>query len=286
MNVRAVFIVDTELWPNMISTASKHSRLFLINGRISDKTFRSYKKFSFIFRSLLCRFETIFTKSPEDTEKFSAIKGSSENIVTLGNIKFQSRNEKINSGIFNYMKNHTVFAAASTHSKEEETVLQAFRNNSACDRLVFAPRHINRVDDLMKLVSAQGFTVSKLADRDSSTDVVVVDRFGTLEELYQMAEKIFIGGSLDNTGGHNIFEALQYEKPVCVGPNMKNFMELSTLSEKFGVSTTVKDEEEMTAYLDSSEAENDFDGFFKELDSEKNHKLESLKEVLKSVSAG
>ncbi len=69
MNIKAVFIVDTELWPNFIRIASKTSRLFLLNGRISDRTFNSYQRFSFLFRRLLNKFETIYTKSPEDTEK-------------------------------------------------------------------------------------------------------------------------------------------------------------------------------------------------------------------------
>lgn len=286
MNVKAVFIVDTELWPNMINTASLNSRLFLINGRISDRTFQSYKRFRFIFRRLLGKFETVFTKSPEDTVKFAKIKGSEKNIVTLGNIKFQARHEKISSGIFNYIKNHKIFAAASTHSEEDEAVFEAFSRNSACDRLVIAPRHINRTEELRKKAEERGYCVSMLAERDGSTDVVIVDRFGTLEELYQTAEKIFIGGSLNKTGGHNIFEALQFEKEVCTGTNMKNFQELHELAVKHGICTTVKDAEELADFLDQKERELDFNAFFDALDAEQNLKLEHLKEVLKSVSAG
>jgi len=285
MNVKAVFIVDTELWPNMISVASARSKLFLINGRISDKTFRSYQKFGFIFSRLLKKFDTIFTKSAEDTLKFSDIKGNSGNIVTLGNIKFQSRSEMINSGIFNYLRNHSVFAAASTHSGEEDTIFKAFQMNSKCDRMVIAPRHLNRVDSVAAKAREFGFTVSKLADRDSSTEVVIVDRFGTLEELYQMADKIFIGGSLDDTGGHNSFEALQFEKDVCVGPNMKNFTELNALSEKFGITTTINNEKELSQYINQDKRELDFTMFFNELNSNKKQKLNSLKEVLQSVSS-
>lgn len=285
MNIKAVFIVDTELWPNMIRIASKKSRLFLINGRISDRTFKSYQKFSFLFRRLLGKFETIYTKSPEDTEKFANIKGSHENIVTLGNIKFQSRSEKIDSGIFNYIKNHNVFAAASTHSGEEETVLHSFSNSKTCDRLIIAPRHINRVQELVKVVKEHNFTVSLLAERDSSTDVVIIDRFGTLEELFALSEKIFIGGSLNNTGGHNIFEALQFEKTVCIGPNMKNFEEISKLALECNVATTVTNINEMTDYLNSVSEQVDFTSFFDALDNDKNNKLSSLKEVIKSVSS-
>lgn len=285
MNVKAVFIVDTELWPNMIRVSGKKSRLFLINGRISDRTFRSYMKFRFIFRRLLSRFETIYTKSEADTEKFAGIKGTGDGIVTLGNIKFQSRAEKIDSGIFNFLKSHKVFAAASTHGGEEETVLQAFRDCSGCDRLVLAPRHINRIQEAVKLAKDMGFTVSLLAERDGSCDVTIVDRFGTLEELYAMADKIYIGGSMNGTGGHNIFEALQFEKHVSTGPNMSNFQEISDLAHQYGVSATVKDAAELTAYIDSEQTGADFQQFFAALDSDRNKKLSYLKGVLESVSA-
>jgi len=285
MNVKAVFIVDTELWPNLIRIASKNTKLYLINGRISDRTFRSYQKFSFIFRRLLSKFDTIYTKSEEDTVKFATVKGSSENIKTLGNIKFQSRSEKIDGGIFNFLRNHNVFAAASTHSGEEEIVLDAFMLCSKCDKLIIAPRHINRVADVVKTVKDKGLTVSILADRDSSTDVVVVDRFGTLEELYTLASKIFIGGSLNNTGGHNIFEAIQFEKSVCIGPNMSNFQEISNLAAEFGVSTTVHNSAEMSKYINEDQNQKDFSGFFAALDADKNSKLACLNEVLKIVSA-
>lgn len=284
MNVRAVFIVDTELWPNMIRIAAKKSKLYLLNGRISDRTFKSYMKFRFIFRKLLGKFETIYTKSDQDTEKFAAIKGTGEGIVALGNIKFQSRAEKIDSGIFGFIKNHRIFAAASTHGGEEETAINAFRDAKTCDRLVLAPRHIHRVDDVLKLAREMGFTASLLAERDGSTDIVVVDRFGTLEELYAFSEKVFIGGSLNNTGGHNIFEALQFEKNVSTGPNMTNFQEISDLAVSFGVSTIVKDANELAAYLQADDDKSGFGGFFQALDSDRNRKLACLKEVLKNAS--
>ncbi|XOB66283.1 3-deoxy-D-manno-octulosonic acid transferase [Deferribacteres bacterium DY0037] len=283
MNVKAVFIIDTELWPNMIRMASRKSRLFLLNGRMSDKSFRSYKRFSFLFGSLLKRFEVIFTKSDEDTEKFSRIKGSPNNIVTLGNIKFNSRAEIIDSGIFNYIKNHSVFAAASTHRGEEEIVINAFKKSKSCDRLIIAPRHINRIEDIRSLVISKGLTVSMLADRDGSTDVVIVDRFGTLEELYITSDKIFIGGSLNHTGGHNIFEALQFEKCVATGPNMRNFQEISSLASDHRVTCTVKNEDELAEFIDSPECGKNFKSFFQALDTDRERKLMHLKEVLTSV---
>jgi 3-deoxy-D-manno-octulosonic-acid transferase len=251
---------------------------------MSDKTFKSYLKFSFIFKRLLNKFDIIFTKSKRDSEKFAAVKKSDKNIVTLGNIKFQSRHELTKSGIFAFLKNHNIFAAASTHSGEDEIVYQAFSECKVCDRLVIAPRHLNRVNDVFEKAKKAGLSVSLLAERNAGTDVVVIDRFGALEELFTESDKIFIGGSLNNTGGHNIFEALQFEKAICTGPNMFNFQEISDIAIKHGVSEIIKDKDELKSYLEK-EHKPDFKEFFAELDKENNRKLNSLKEVLDSVSA-
>jgi len=280
MNVKAVVIVDTELWPNLIRIASKHAKVFLLNGRMSDKTFKSYLRYSLIFGRLLNKFETIFTKSERDSEKFEAVKGNREGIITLGNIKFQSRKELNNSGLFAFLKGKTLFSAASTHSGEEEIICNSFKNSDKYDRLVIAPRHLSRIKDAYDTAKKSGLTVSKLAERNPDTDVVIVDRFGALEELYTESDKIFIGGSLNNTGGHNIFEALQFEKSVCTGEQMFNFQEISDIAIKNKVSTTVKDEAELTEYLRKDNSSADFGSFFEELEKDNNRKLTSLKEVL------
>lgn len=285
MNVKAVFIVDTELWPNLIRTAAKHSSLFLLNGRISDRTYSRYMKLRFIFSRLLAKFDMIYTKSDEDTNKFANIRGSHTGIATLGNIKFQTRAELISGGIFAFLRGHKVFAAASTHAGEENIIFEAFGKNTQCDRLVVAPRHVNRVADVLQTAKLHGFTASLLAERDDSTQVVIVDRFGTLEELYGMAERIFVGGSLNNTGGHNIFEALQFEKEVCAGSNMRNFQEIANLASQHGLLTTVTDLDSLVAYVNTPYEKKDFTAFFEALDNEKVKKLSLLKEALESVSA-
>ena len=86
MNVSCLIIVDTELWPNLIFTASSKIPVFLINARISDKTYKTYKKYKFIFKKVLNSFSAIFTKSSLDEERFVSITGSSKKVITAGNI--------------------------------------------------------------------------------------------------------------------------------------------------------------------------------------------------------
>lgn len=283
MNVKALIFIDTELWPLFIQTAAKHAKLFLLNARISERTVKSYLRFRFIFGTLLGKFEKIYTKSDEDTARFASVTGRADNIATLGNIKFQTRKDAPAVEIFDYIKNHGIFAAASTHPGEEEAVIEAFKANKACDRLVIAPRHINRSKDIAAMAAKAGLTVSLLSENNRDTQCVVADRFGALEELYVVSDKIFVGGSLDTTGGHNIYEALQFRKPVIVGSNMANFKEIYDQAARHGAVTTVADAAELAEALDADSGRADFDGLFAEVDAGQKHVLDAVREVIRSV---
>ena len=280
MNVKALILIDTELWPNLISSASKHTKLFLFNARLSDRSVKSYRRYRFFFARLLNKFEHIYTKSDDDTAKFISVTDDKSNVSTLGNIKFQTRKLTPEPEHFGFLKGLSIFAAASTHPGEEKTAIDAFIQAKAQDRLVIAPRHKNRNEDAKNAAKEAGLTVSMLNEKDSTTEVVIVDRFGTLDELYSISDRIFVGGSMNATGGHNIYEALQFRKPVCVGPNMSNFHEIFYLAEKFGAVTTVKNSDEMAAYLKFGINSADFDGLFGAVDHRQQDIIHRIKEVI------
>lgn len=284
MNVKALIIIDTELWHNLITSAAKHTKLYMLNGRMSDRSVKSYVKFRFLFAPLLSKFETIYTKSEEDSERFASVTGSRSNIRTLGNIKFQTRKPKPEPKEYAYLAGTKIFAAASTHKGEEEIILDAFKNSGYEGKLVIAPRHMNRVDEVYLLAARKGFSVSTLSNLNPSTQVVVSDKFGTLDELYTMSDRIFVGGSLNGTGGHNIYEAIMFEKQVCVGTNMANFREISESAERFGAAVTVRNADELAQYLTDKLPEADFTGFFAEMDAQQKCILTEIRQVIKNVS--
>ena len=227
MNVSLLVIVDTELWPNLIYTASDKVPVFLINGRISDKTFKTYKRFSFIFKKVLNRFTAIMTKSQLDEERFREILGSSNKVITAGNIKFQERKNKADVKTIKELENIKFFLAASTHKGEEEEIISWFdKNMLGFDKFIFVPRHIERAAEVKEIIERNGFSAGLYSNNDFSKQVVIIDTFGMLEGLYLMADKIFIGGSLKKIGGHNIYEALQFEKIIAVGKYMFSFQEI------------------------------------------------------------
>ena len=315
MNVSVLVIVDTELWPNLIFTASNHIPVFLINGRISDKTYKTYKRFKFIFKSVLKRFSAIMTKSELDEERFTNILGKSSKIITAGNIKFQERKSKDSVKTIKELENIKFFLAASTHKGEEEIILSWFNGSmegfdklifvprhierseevkeiiiswfdsemKGFDKLIFVPRHIERSAEIKEMIEKQGYSVSLYSENDFSKQVVIIDAFGLLEGLYVLADKIFIGGSLKEIGGHNIYEALQFEKTVAVGKFMFSFKEIFDEAKEFGLVTVINNKEDALEFLLGLEKNNNFIDFFNRIDKINQDTVSTITDTINAV---
>ncbi|MGC8768023.1 3-deoxy-D-manno-octulosonic acid transferase [Calditerrivibrio sp.] len=284
LQCKLFIIVDTEIWPNLINTVHKKIPLILINGRISDRSFKRYKMLKFIFKPLLNKFTKIFTKSPEDTDKFKELLNSEYKLVTLGNIKFLNFSRPQDLGII--PPNKRILVAASTHEGEEELVIDAFLDIidlDIFDQLIIAPRHLNRIDSVKDLCTKKGLKICTLTKYNSDVDAVIVDRFGSLEYLYSLSLKIFVGGSIVNIGGHNIFEALQFKKVIAIGPHMQNFQEIFTLALKYNVVKVIENKKELIDYLKSQYNNADFENFFKALDFSSREKLKPIIEEIRDA---
>ena len=284
MNVSVLVIVDTELWPNLIFTASNQIPVFLINGRISDKTYKTYKRFKFIFKSVLKRFSAIMTKSELDEERFTNILGKSSKIITAGNIKFQERKSKDNVKTIKELENVKFFLAASTHKGEEEIILSWFNcSMEGFDKLIFVPRHIERSAEVKEIIEKHGYSVSLYSENDFSKQVMIIDAFGLLEGLYILADKIFIGGSLKEIGGHNIYEALQFEKTVAVGKYMFSFKEIFDEAKEFGLVKVINNKGDALQFMLQTEKNNNFIDFFNRIDKINQDTVSTITDTINAV---
>lgn len=284
MNVSVLVIVDTELWPNLIFTASNQIPVFLINGRISDKTYKTYKRFKFIFKSVLKRFSAIMTKSELDEERFTNILGKSSKIITAGNIKFQERKSKDSVKTIKELENIKFFLAASTHKGEEEIILSWFNGSmEGFDKLIFVPRHIERSAEVKEIIEKHGYSVSLYSENDFSKQVMIIDAFGLLEGLYILADKIFIGGSLKEIGGHNIYEALQFEKTVAVGKFMFSFKEIFDEAKEFGLVKVINNKEDALQFMLGLEKNNNFIAFFNKIDKINQDTVSTITDTINAV---
>ena len=285
LNIKISFIVDTELWPNMIITLAKYTKLIMINARISDKTFNTYYFFKPFFAYLLKQFTFIFAKSNEDKEKFDTI-NPNITTTTLGNIKFQKRKNIDEIKLIENISKLNYLLIASTHSNEEEIFIKAFiRNKNKFDKLIIAPRHINRATNINDLAVSLNLTSSLYSNMNIDADVIVIDKLGMLEPLYITASKIFIGGSLIDIGGHNIYEALQFSKSVATGKHLYNFKEVQIIADEYSLIDYLETDADIDKWLAVSDENNnlDFISFFEKIDTINSNVINKIIDTIQNI---
>jgi len=224
-----VIIAETEIWPNFSYMVSKRNiPLFIINGRISDHSFKYYKHLAFFFKMIFDNTYTkILTQSEMDRQKFIKMGASPDTCEVMGNLKFDIEG-KIPDDMEFDKADCKVILAGSTHKGEDEIVLNTFgnvHNKHKNTKLLLAPRHLTRLDEVTTLVEKTGYKYGYYSKGDSfrDKDIIILDVIGKLAKLYYFCDIAFIGGSFNKTGGHNPLEAAIYNKPVLSGPEISNF---------------------------------------------------------------
>ena len=249
VNTKRVLIAETEIWPNFAIECKKRGiKLYTINGRISDSTFKSYNMFRFIFKPFLNLYTGIFTQSTDDNNKFLKLGANPETTKRMNNLKFDVTKPEVN---FEFNKSGArVFLAGSTHQGEDEIALSTFKKlkeNHSDLKMILAPRHLTRVDEVKSLVEKYEFTYAQRSNGISSlegVDVLILDTLGELGKMYNYADLSFIGGSFNKTGGHNPLESIVFNKPVISGPSIHNFKDIYTIIRKAEAGFVVKDADE------------------------------------------
>ena len=246
-----ILMAETELWPFFAAYAKKKNiPLLLINGRISDDSFKTYKYFGWFFKHILSCYTGIYTQSEDDKEKFIKIGASSNKTEVMKNLKFDI---KKNPTPLNFDKGEEkILIAGSTHKGEDEIVLETFKNlryDFPYLKLILAPRHLDRISSIIDLMG--DFKYGKRSNNDNfkENDVILLDTLGELSRMYSIADIAFIGGSFNNTGGHNPLEAVIYSKPVISGPSVKNFKDIYALLCKTNAAKIVNSKKEFEEAL-------------------------------------
>ena len=243
-----ILIAETEIWPNISVECKKRGiKLCIINGRISDRTYQSYKKLKFFFKPLLNNYYGIYTQSSEDLEKFLSLGTNSDTTKRMNNLKFDITAPKVD---FNFNKSGRVLLCASTHSGEDEIcidVYKALKEKHDDLKLIIAPRHLTRIDEVETLVGESGFTYglrSEGIESMADIDIMLLDTMGELGKMFAYSDISFIGGSFNKTGGHNPLESIIFSKPVISGPSIHNFKDIYAIikNAKAGFVVNSKDE--------------------------------------------
>ena len=213
-----ILIAETELWGNFFyCTHKKNIPLYIINARISDKSYPQYLKIKGFIKTILNFTNGIFCQSEIDKQRFLTLGANSNSTLVMKNLKFEI--EKKSCDIDLKTKNYKTIIAASTHKGEEEIVLEEYsklKNQFKDLKLIIAPRHLTRLDDVKSALDKYDFKYGYRTKNDdfNNNDIIVLDTLGELSKIYDIVDIAFIGGSFNKkfkqAGGHNPLEAVIY----------------------------------------------------------------------------
>jgi 3-deoxy-D-manno-octulosonic-acid transferase len=261
----ALLIVETEIWPNLLRAAHESgAHVALVNARISERSFRRYRLVPGFMRQVLGFVDWFGAQTRTDAERLLALGARPERVTVAGNLKFDGRPPELSrfahtlAGAFRAMGREPVMIAASTMPQEEEKVLAAWkeiRKRFPQAILILAPRHPARFDAVAGTLDRFGRRFVRrtyrapgaveLQSQLAQADVVLLDTVGELAGLFELADVVFVGGSLVPTGGHNLLEPAYWAKPILFGPHMENFPDAAEIFLKAQAAIQVKDEMEL-----------------------------------------
>lgn len=259
---RAIVLVETEIWPNFLRIAArKNIPVMMMNGRISRRSSSRYRMITFFTRRVLSTIYVFCMQSRIDAQYIIDIGADPNKVIVTGNTKYdQTYGIVTDEEKKRYLKElgfdentYPIMIAGSTHKGENVSVYKAFcniRNHFPGAKLIIAPRYIHQADFIYDEGVKHGVTMVKRSDMVAGKQIagpydgVLLDTIGELGRVYSLGDLIFVGGSLAHIGGHNILEPAAHGKPIVVGPNMFNFVEIFDLLSSRGACVMVRNEEE------------------------------------------
>jgi 3-deoxy-D-manno-octulosonic-acid transferase len=246
---RAFATMETEIWPNVTRLSrARGLRLALANGRISDRSFPRYRAVRPVVRGVLRHYEHILAREETDRERFVAIGARPETVETSGNVKFDYVPDPrpLDFPLEELIAGRKVLVLASTMPGEDEILIPEAEKLK--DWLVIvAPRKPERFEFVAALLPDGSIRRSSFIVHPSS--FLLLDSIGELSRVFRYADAAFIGGSLlPGVGGHNPIEAAAVGVPVCFGPYMSNFREVSAIFLRERAAAQVRSAEEVIAF--------------------------------------
>jgi len=242
-------IAETELWPNLIrATHDFGARVALVNARLSERSCRGYRRLRPFMRRVFNYIDCVCAQSRADAERFCLIGAAPDRVVVTGNLKFDAKpaaSGVLSDRLLKVLQSTArgpVLVAASTMPGEEEPVIEAWKAAREQHRralMVLAPRHPNRCETIGQMLQSRRVSfvrrstlkegATELISQLATEEVLLVDTIGELAGLFQVADVVFMGGSLVPTGGHNLLEPAYWAKAVIFGPHMENFRDTAEL---------------------------------------------------------
>lgn len=242
---------ESEFWPAMLSCIKrKNIPLILVNGRISNRSFKRWQQFEFVIKEILDCFNLCLGQSEEDTYRLRVL--GAKNTLCLGNLKYAGLPLPVDAEkkkeIAEQISDRPAWLVSSTHDDEEFKIARFIKDmkQKIPHLLTFiAPRHPHRGSEIKeRLTKELGLKVALRSAGEKitpDTDVYVADTIGELGIWYELFPVVFIGGSLIPHGGQNFMEPSRYRDAVIVGPHMHNFTDAMNRAKKADAVIQVND---------------------------------------------
>ncbi len=241
----AIVLVEAEIWPNFLWKARDMGiPLFLVNARLSERSYRGYVSWGVLFRQLFSSFVGVGAQDEADAAKLRALGCRPEAIQVVGSLKFDAARLEERRlidvaemlGQVGVAPGAPVLVGGSTHNGEEAILAEQFlrlRKQFPDLFLVLVPRHFERSREVGRVLESKGvrFVYRKDLTETSrfergTVDCLLVNTTGELRHFYEHATVIFIGKSLTASGGQNPIEPGALGKAMVFGPNMQNFAQV------------------------------------------------------------
>ena len=270
--IRKTIIIETEIWPNLYYFAAKNGKLFIVNGRLTERKLKSYLKFKWFIRNTVNRAEKIMVQSDFDKKRYEKLGISENKIKVYKNLKYSIKYNEISDEKKKYYfdtvldKNKKIIVCGSTRPDEEKIWLEVLKriNQNNEYQLVLVPRHLERIGEIEKIIlekfSKKDYLLLTAIEKnkinleaENKKEIVIIDKMGILTDFYQLADFVFVGGTLVNIGGHSILEPLFYGKKPIIGKYFQNIEEIVRDAQELGFIEIVENENEIIEYLKKSE---------------------------------
>ncbi len=228
-NPAYLFIVESDLWPSMITTCANNGvKTMLVNGRLSKRSAKRYEYISPLFKLLMKKMTFICAQTEEIRCRYIKLGAESKKVYNTGNIKYDLLNESPSrvddvSKIIDYLgwNNAFITTCGSTHEEEETIIIEAAKKNPNI-KFIIAPRHLERKKSIIANLKNSGIDFAALSSCKKkkispACNLLLADTMGWLGAFYKQSTVCFVGGSRSRCGGHNFLEAAVFSKPVLFG---------------------------------------------------------------------
>ncbi|MDI3338737.1 glycosyltransferase N-terminal domain-containing protein [Defluviimonas aestuarii] len=254
MRPAALIVVENELWPERLTAcAARGIPVFVIGARMSAGSARNWGRVPGLARQVMQSIHFLSAQDAASEARFRALGLRSDRIGPVANLKSAAKAANAEAGL--PFPRATTLLAASTHEGEEEVVLTAFAKAHAERpdlRLILAPRHPRRRDQVERLIAASGLSHATRSRGDAPTPVTVIyhaDTMGEMDRWYAAAGMTLVGGSLVDHGGHTPFEPAAHGSAILHGPHTANSAPAYDALRQAGGSVEVKTAEDLTAAI-------------------------------------